>query len=122
MYLRTMSTSQWSLKIDLSERHAVIQETLGGGCRMGGDRLQRARERATVILSSNRRTVAASGRVGSVLDAPGRVDYEYLPPSWGKEALHVGANKTYQQKGGRGRTLGESDEFRRLRQAVEGCR
>jgi hypothetical protein len=31
----------------------------------------------------------------------------------------VGANKTYQQKGDRGRTIGESDEFRRLRHAVE---
>jgi hypothetical protein len=29
------------------------------------------------------------------------------------------ANKTYQQKGDRGRMLGESDEFRRLRHAVE---
>jgi hypothetical protein len=40
-------------------------------------------------------------------------------PSCGKEALRIGANKTYQQKGGRGRMLGESDEFRRLRHAVE---
>jgi hypothetical protein len=31
----------------------------------------------------------------------------------------VGANKTYQQKGDRGRMLGDSDEFRRLRHAVE---
>jgi hypothetical protein len=33
----------------------------------------------------------------------------------------VGANKTYQQKGekGRSRMVGESDEFRRLRHAVE---
>jgi hypothetical protein len=31
----------------------------------------------------------------------------------------VGANKTYQQKGERARILGESDEFRRLRHAVE---
>ncbi len=31
----------------------------------------------------------------------------------------MGANKTYQQKGERGRMLGESDEFRRLRHAVE---
>jgi hypothetical protein len=31
----------------------------------------------------------------------------------------MGANKTYQQKGDRGRMLGESDEFRRLRHAVE---
>ena len=31
----------------------------------------------------------------------------------------MGANKTYQQKGDRGRVLGESDEFRRLRHAVE---
>jgi len=33
----------------------------------------------------------------------------------------VGANKTYQQKGDRGRSriVGESDEFRRLRHAVE---
>jgi hypothetical protein len=37
----------------------------------------------------------------------------------GKGALHMGANKTYQQKGDRGRMLGESDEFRRLRHAVE---
>ena len=29
------------------------------------------------------------------------------------------ANKTHQQKGDRGRMLGESDEFRRLRHAVE---
>jgi hypothetical protein len=29
------------------------------------------------------------------------------------------ANKTYQQKGDRGRLLGESDEFKRLRRAVE---
>ena len=31
----------------------------------------------------------------------------------------MGANKTYQQKDDRGRMLGESDEFRRLRHAVE---
>jgi hypothetical protein len=31
----------------------------------------------------------------------------------------MGSNKTYQQKGDRGRVLGESDEFRRLRHAVE---
>ena len=36
----------------------------------------------------------------------------------GKGVLHMGANKTYQQKGDRGRMLGESDEFRRLRHAV----
>jgi hypothetical protein len=34
-------------------------------------------------------------------------------------AKPVGANKTYQQKGDRGRMLGDSDEFRRLRHAVE---
>ena len=36
-------------------------------------------------------------------------------------AKPVGANKTYQQKGdkGRNRMVGESDEFRRLRHAVE---
>jgi hypothetical protein len=36
-------------------------------------------------------------------------------------AKPVGANKTYQQKGdkGRSRMIGESDEFRRLRHAVE---
>jgi hypothetical protein len=31
----------------------------------------------------------------------------------------MGANKTFQQKGDRGRMLGESDGFRRLRHAVE---
>jgi len=31
----------------------------------------------------------------------------------------MGSNKTYQQKGDRGRMLGESDEFRHLRHAVE---
>jgi hypothetical protein len=31
----------------------------------------------------------------------------------------MGSNKTYQQKGERGRFLGESDEFRRLRRAVQ---
>jgi hypothetical protein len=31
----------------------------------------------------------------------------------------MGANKTYQQKGDRGRMLGESGEYRRLRHAVE---
>ncbi len=31
----------------------------------------------------------------------------------------MGANKTHQQKGDRCRMLGESDEFRRLRHAVE---
>jgi hypothetical protein len=31
----------------------------------------------------------------------------------------MGANKTYQQKGNRGRMLGESDEFRRLHHAIE---
>jgi hypothetical protein len=31
----------------------------------------------------------------------------------------MGANKTYQQKGDRRRMLGESDEYRRLRHAVE---
>jgi len=31
----------------------------------------------------------------------------------------VGSNKTFQQKGDRARLLGESDEFRRLRRAVE---
>jgi hypothetical protein len=33
--------------------------------------------------------------------------------------MTMGANKTYQQMGDRGRMLGESDEFRRLRHAVE---
>jgi hypothetical protein len=31
----------------------------------------------------------------------------------------MGANKTFQQKGDRGRMLGESDEFRKLRHAIE---
>jgi hypothetical protein len=31
----------------------------------------------------------------------------------------MGSNKTFQQKGDRGRVLGESNEFRRLRHAVE---
>lgn len=31
----------------------------------------------------------------------------------------MGANKTYQQKGDRGRILGETLEFRRLRHAVD---
>lgn len=31
----------------------------------------------------------------------------------------MGSNKTLQQKGDRGRVLGESSEFRRLRHAVE---
>jgi hypothetical protein len=31
----------------------------------------------------------------------------------------MGANKTYQQKGDRGRVLGESNEFRRLRDAID---
>jgi hypothetical protein len=31
----------------------------------------------------------------------------------------MGSNKTFQQKGDRGRVLGESDEFRKLRHAVE---
>jgi hypothetical protein len=31
----------------------------------------------------------------------------------------MGANKTYQRKGDRGRMLGEADEFRRLRHAIE---
>jgi hypothetical protein len=31
----------------------------------------------------------------------------------------MGANKTYQQKGDRGRMLGESVEFRKLRHAIE---
>ena len=31
----------------------------------------------------------------------------------------MGANKTFQQKGDRGRMLGESDEFRKLRRAIE---
>ncbi len=31
----------------------------------------------------------------------------------------MGSNKTFQQKGDRGRMLGESDEFRHLRHAVE---
>ncbi len=31
----------------------------------------------------------------------------------------MGSNKTFQQKGDRGRMLGESGEFRRLRHAVE---
>jgi hypothetical protein len=31
----------------------------------------------------------------------------------------MGANKTFQQKGDRGRMLGESAEFRRLRHAIE---
>jgi hypothetical protein len=31
----------------------------------------------------------------------------------------MGANKTYRQKGDRGRLLGESNEFKRLRRAVE---
>jgi hypothetical protein len=31
----------------------------------------------------------------------------------------MGANKTFQQKGDRGRILGESDEFRKLRHAID---
>jgi hypothetical protein len=31
----------------------------------------------------------------------------------------MGSNKTFQQKGDRGRVLGESDEFKRLRRAVD---
>ena len=31
----------------------------------------------------------------------------------------MGANKTFQQQGDRGRMLGESDEFRRLRRATD---
>jgi hypothetical protein len=31
----------------------------------------------------------------------------------------MGANKTFQQKGNRGRMLGEPDEFRKLRHAIE---
>ena len=31
----------------------------------------------------------------------------------------MGANKTFQQKGDRGRILGESDEFRKLRRAID---
>jgi hypothetical protein len=31
----------------------------------------------------------------------------------------MGSNKTFQQKGDRGRVLGDSDEFRKLRHAVE---
>ena len=36
-----------------------------------------------------------------------------------REAPQIGANKTYLQNGDRGRMLGESDEFRRLRHAVD---
>ena len=31
----------------------------------------------------------------------------------------MGSNKTFQQKGDRGRVLGESDEFRNLHRAIE---
>jgi hypothetical protein len=31
----------------------------------------------------------------------------------------MGSNKTFQQKGDRGRVLGESNEFRKLRRAIE---
>jgi hypothetical protein len=31
----------------------------------------------------------------------------------------MGSNKTFQQKGDRGRVLGESDEFRKLHRAVD---
>jgi hypothetical protein len=31
----------------------------------------------------------------------------------------MGSNKTFQQKGDRGRVLGESDEFRKLHRAIE---
>ena len=31
----------------------------------------------------------------------------------------MGSNKTFQQKGDRGRVLGESDEFHRLRRAID---
>jgi hypothetical protein len=31
----------------------------------------------------------------------------------------MGSNKTFQQKGDRGRLLGESDEFRKLHRAIE---
>jgi hypothetical protein len=31
----------------------------------------------------------------------------------------MGSNKTFQQEGDRGRLLGESDEFRRLRRAID---
>ena len=35
------------------------------------------------------------------------------------DSLAMGANKAFQQKGDRGRMLGESDEFRKLRHAIE---
>ncbi len=31
----------------------------------------------------------------------------------------MGSNKTFQQKGDRGRVIGESDEFRRLQRAID---
>ena len=31
----------------------------------------------------------------------------------------MGSNKTFQQKGDRGRLIGESDEFRRLQRAID---
>ena len=31
----------------------------------------------------------------------------------------MGSNRTFQQKGDRGRVLGESDEFRKLRRAID---
>ena len=31
----------------------------------------------------------------------------------------MGANKTFQQKGDRGRMIGESEEFRKVRRAIE---
>jgi len=46
-------------------------------------------------------------------------NYEGRFAGFADAAKPVGANKTYQQKGDRGRMLGDSDEFKRLRHAVE---
>jgi hypothetical protein len=80
-----------------------------------------SKERAPIILSRNLAGCweRRAGLAASLTHLEGSTTNTWPPSSWGKEALHVGANKTHQQKGDRARMLGESDEFKRLRRAVE---
>jgi hypothetical protein len=60
-------------------------------------------------------------KAGSLLRADSLTSTRVRPPAimGCRSGRTMGANKTYQQKGDRGRVLGESDEFRHLRRAIE---
>lgn len=97
----------------------MIQETMDAGLPDGRCSSQRAREpeNNNFGIKSGGLWQRRARLAASLTHLEGSIA-EYLAAAvMGKEALHVGANKTYEQKGDRARMLGESDEFRRPRHA-----